>query len=242
MLRINFDRFNALEHRIHGTLCEAVKVEENIKINRAAEICGCTASKVSKFVRKTGFASYKDYIGFLYGDAPRIRKGSAASPSTEMERIRNFVDTFDIKIVDEFIVLLNKYDKIILFGYGPSLICAQYFEYKLRIVTSKAVMTAPDEATARTLLDDKSLLIVFSTTGKFASFGGIFDYAKEKSAGSLLIAEEYNTSLLSDCEQVIYLTIATQNESYKPYEKSRIVFFIFIEEVVLRLMAAGGKG
>jgi len=232
MLRLDSGKFNSLERRIHNSLIEAAKLEDNIKITRAAEICGCSVSKISKFVKKYGFASYKDYVRYIYGNAPDQRKSSA-----ELMRIRDFVDGFDVGIVDSFIELFDKYDKVILFGYGPSLICAQYFEYKLRIATSKAVMTAVDEATAMTLLDEKSLLIVFSTTGKFRSFSEIFAFAKERKSGALLIAEEYNTSLLSDCENIIYLTKTTQGDEFLPYEKSRIVFFVFIEEVILRFLS-----
>ena len=232
MLRLDAGGLNNLELRIHNSLTEAAKSEANIKINRAAEICGCSVSKISKFVKKLGFGTYKEYVGFIYGEAPRSKRTSA-----ELERIRDFADSFDPEIVDEFVKRLDEYDKIILFGYGPSLLCAQYFEYKLRIATSKTVMTAADEATAMILLDDKSLFIVFSATGKFKSFSELLAFAGEKSAGVLLIVEEYNPSLLSDCDSIIYLTKSTQGDEIPPYEKSRIVFFIFIEEVILRLLA-----
>jgi len=193
MLKLDISKLSSLEYRIHNTLIDAAKNEESIKIKRAAEICGCSVSKISKFVKKYGFSTYKEYIGFIYGKSPQIKKSSE-----ELVRIRDFIDSFDISIVDDFIDMLNKHEKIILFGYGPSFICAQYFEYKLRIVTSKSVMTASDEATVKTLLDDKSFLIVFSATGRFKSFSDIFAFAKEKSAHTLLISEEYNTSLLND--------------------------------------------
>ena len=233
MLKLDAGGFNSLEMSIHTSLTEAVKTEPNIKIKRAAELCGCSVSKISKFGNKLGFRSYKEYISYICGDLPK-----ADNTSAELTRIRDFVDNFDSGIVDDFIQLLDKYDKIILFGYGPSLICAQYFEYKLRIVTSKSVMTATDEATAMNLMDDRSLFIVFSTTGKYRSFSGLFACAERKNAGRLMIAEEYNTSLLGDCGNILYLTKSTQGENFPPYEKSRIVFFIFIEEVLLRLLAA----
>jgi len=233
MLILDAGGFNSLEMSIHLALTEAVKTEPNIKIKRAAEICGCSVSKISKFGNKLGFKSYKEYISYICGDKPKEKNASA-----ELTRIRDFVDSFDSGIVDDFIRLLDKYDKIILFGYGPSLICARYFEYKLRIVTSKTVMTATDEATAKNLMDDRSLFIVFSTTGKFRSFSELFACAEEKRAGRLMIAEEYNTALLDICGNVIYLTKSTQGENVPPYEKSRIVFFIFIEVVLLRLLAA----
>lgn len=231
MMRVDTARLNELELRIHNALSDATMAEDGIKINRAAEICGCSVSKISKFAKKFGFATYKEYIAFIYGKAPRARRNSA-----ELVRIKRFIDSFDMQVVDDFIELLGRFEKIILFGYGPSLICAQYFEYKLRVVTSKSVMTAADEATAKILLDDKSLFIVFSATGRFKSFSDIFAFAKRRGAEALLIAEEYNAALLRDCDSIIFLTDTTQGEDFMPYEKSRSVFFIFIEEVLLRLL------
>lgn len=231
MTRIDSAKLNELERRIHRTLSASVKNEEKIGIGRAAEICGCSVSKISKFARKFGFATYKEYIGFLYGKAPLLKESSA-----ELTRIRDFIDAFDTRIVDEFIGILDKYDKIILFGYGPSLICAQYFEYKLRIITSKTVVTAVDEATAMVLLDDKSLFIAFSTTGKFKSFSEIFAFADERGSEALLIAEEYNTALLEDCDNIIFLTDSSQRDDLLPFEKTRSVSFIFIEEVLQSLL------
>ena len=230
-MKLDVTKLNKLEQRIHQTLSDSAKAEENIKIKRAAEICGCSVSKVSKFSKKFGFTTFKEYMGYLYGKEPQKKECSA-----ELMRIRDFIDGFEPRIVDDFIGLLDRYDKIILFGYGPSLICAQYFEYKLRIVTSKSVMTAADEATARTLLDDKSLFIAFSATGKFKSFSEILAFANDRGSKALLIVEEYNTSLLDDCDSIIFLTNTTQVEDFLPYEKSRSVLFIFIEEVLLRLL------
>ncbi|HHW22016.1 MAG TPA: hypothetical protein GXX26_03915 [Clostridiaceae bacterium] len=49
--------------------------------------------------------------------------------SSELERLKNFIDNFDAALVDQFAELVQAHEKIILFGYRPSFICAQYFEY-----------------------------------------------------------------------------------------------------------------
>ena len=131
---------------------------------------------------------------------------------------------------------MNSYEKIILFGYGPSFIATQYFEYKLRINTNKFVIAVPDEISVESLLDDKSLLVIFSTTGKFKSFERINNLAKEKNCQVLLIVEEYNESLLTNYNKIFWMSKFLQPDNLKPYEKSRIVFFIFIEEVIQRII------
>ena len=86
------------------------------------------------------------------------------------------------------------------------------------------------------LLDDKSLLVIFSTTGKFKSFERINNRAKEKNCQVLLIVEEYNASLLTNYNKIFWMSKFLQPDILKPYEKSRIVFFIFIEEVIRHII------
>jgi len=231
MININFNKLNDLEKKINETLTALSKNTSTITITQAAEACACSVSKISKFVKKLGFDNYKQYIDFLYGKEIPQKKSSL-----ELERIKNFIDAFDIALVDEFIELMNAYEKIILFGYGPSFICTQYFEYKLRIHTNKFVIAVPDEISVESLLDDKSLLVIFSTTGKFKSFNRINNLSKEKNCQVLFIVEEYDASLVNNYSKIFWMSKFPQPDDLKPYEKSRIVFFIFIEEVIQHII------
>jgi DNA-binding MurR/RpiR family transcriptional regulator len=232
MVNIDFNKLNPLEKKINETLITFSKNVSTITINQAAEACDCSVSKISKFAKKLGFNNYKQYIDFLYGKELPENKSSI-----ELERIKNFIDAFDISLVDDFIELMNSYEKIILFGYGPSFICTQYFEYKLRINTNKFVIAVPDEISVESLLDDKSLLVIFSATGKFKSFDRINNLSKEKKCQILLVVEEYNASLISNYNKIFWLSKFPQPDDLRPYEKSRIVFFIFIEEVIQHIIS-----
>ncbi|CAH1059813.1 MurR/RpiR family transcriptional regulator [Paenibacillus pseudetheri] len=229
MVHVDVTKLNPLESKIHNVLIHASKYEKDIKITRAAELCNCSVSKISKFVNKLGFTNYKQYIHYVYGYEIIQKKHSS-----ELERIKHFIENFDDTLVDKFIEQLNNHDKIILFGYGPSYICAQYFEYRLRLVTNKVVIGLQDEITAINLLDENSLMIVFSTTGQFKAFDSMYEIAKSKNSSFLLLLEEFNTALLKTYDNIIFLTNSIQSEAL-PYEKSRTVFFIFIEEIIQRL-------
>lgn len=231
MINIDVNKLNTLEHKINETLIKCSKENSNLKIAQAAKVCGCSVSKISKFVKKLGFNNYKQYMDFLYGYETPPKESS-----NELERIKNFIDDFDLSLVDKFIDLMNSHDRIILFGYGPSFICAQYFEYKLRIATNKFVISAPDEISVERLIDNKSLLVIFSATGKFKSFEKIYNYSKSHNCKVLLIVEEYNTSLLSTYDNIFLLSKSFQSSDLKPYEKSRTIFFIFIEEVIQHII------
>jgi len=227
MVNIDVGRLNKLERAIHDTVMREAKQDGILRITEAARLCGVSPSKISKFVNKLGFKNYKSYLDFICGKDQVEKKESA-----ELVRLKESLENFDMAVVDTFFALLNRYDRVILFGYGPSLICAQYFEYKLKVITQKFVMAVNEENTVKTLLNKETLLVVFSTTGRFRSFSELCSYAREKNSGCVLIAEEYNTELLNDHDNIIFLTKSFQKNSLAPYEKSRALFFIFIEVVL----------
>lgn len=228
---IDLDKLNTLERDIYHRLMLYTKDNKGLKITQAAELCGCSTSKISKFVKKLGFDNFKQFVSFTQGETPPQKKNA-----TELERIRDFTENFDTEMVDTFVSMLDNYEKIVLFGYGPSYICAQYFEYKLRIHCDKFVVAIPDMITAMRQLDDTTLLVVFSATGRFASFKTICDQAKQVGCDIVLLVEEYNPALLEDYDNIFFLTESTQSSELRPYEKSRTIFFIFIEEVIFRLI------
>ncbi len=228
---LDLNKLNALEKEIYGQLTEYAKDNSTLKITEAAVLCNCSASKISKFVKKLGFDNFKQFVAFIRGETLPLKKSS-----NELQRIRDFTTSFDPQNVDTFISLLDTHKKIILFGYGPSYYCAQYLEYKLRIQSDAFIMTVPDIVTAENLIDDTTLLVILSTTGHFASFKNICEKTKENGGDIFLIVEEYHPELLHDYDNICFLTDTTQSADLAPHEKSRIVFFIFIEEVIFEII------
>lgn len=231
MINVNSSVLNPLEQQIHAKLQDYSIQHSNIRISEAAELCDCSISKISKFVKKLGFKNYKQYLDFLYG-----REISSEEQSDELTRISKFIDEFDEKNVAELISLIESHDKIILFGYGPSLICAQYFEYRLRTNTNKAIFAVADEISISSMTDESSLLILLTVTGTFHTFENIYNAAKSKACEVAMVVEEYNTDLFKQCDHIFCLSKYNQPVDLLPYEKSRTVFFIFLEEVIQKLM------
>lgn len=237
MINIDFNKLNPLEEQIYHQLLASTKLHSDVKITQAAELCGCSISKISKFVKKLGFTNYKQYMDFLYG-----REVAQKEPSSELERIKHFIDDFDAALVDEFIEMVNDHERIILFGYGPSFICAQYFEYRLRTCSSKFILAVGDEVSVANMVDQNTLLVIFTTTGAFRSFENIYNISKSKGCELLIIAEEYSAALLANCDRFFWLCKYPQPSDLKPYEKSRTVFIIFIEEIIHKLLTAQKAG
>ncbi|WML58732.1 SIS domain-containing protein [Neobacillus sp. PS2-9] len=232
-ININLNKLNDLELAVHSKLSEIIKENDQLKILEAADYCQVSSSKISKLVRKLGFESFKQYKQFLSGQ-PIIHEDR--NISSELERLKDFIDNFDPTLVDEFITLFKKYNRIVLFGLGPSFICVEYFAYKLALVSGKNILVSQGEDHAQHLVDEDTLLIVFSVTGKFASFENLFNSVKAKGAESLLILEEYDNTSALKADHIFYLTQSAQSEKLLPYEKTRTVFFIFIEEILAKLL------
>jgi len=236
MINIDLNNLNPLEQHIYNTLLEYSKSHHKIRITKAAEICDCSVSKISKFVKKLGFKNFKQYLDFLYGkELPQKHH------STELERIKKFIDDVDVGMIDEFLELIRAHDKIVLFGYGPSLICAQYFEYRLRTCSNKMIIAVTDEISVASMVDSATLLIILTVTGKFHSFENVYMEAKNKGCEVAVVVEEYNTSLFTQCDKIFWLSKFPQPSSLLPYEKSRTVFFIFMEEIIQRLLLDSHK-
>ena len=231
MINVNLSVLNPLEQQIHAKLYDYSRQHSNIRISEAAELCDCSVSKISKFVKKLGFENYKQYLDFLYE-----REVPSEDYSDELTRISKFIDNFDEKKVDELISLIESREKIILFGYGPSLICAQYFEYRLRTITNKVIFAVTDEISISSMSDESTLLILLTVTGSFRTFENIYNAAKSKSCQVAMVVEEYNTELFKQCDHIFWLSKYNQPDNLLPYEKSRTVFFIFLEEVIQKLM------
>jgi len=72
-------------------------------------------------------------------------------------------------------------------------------------------------------------------TGTFQSFEDIYHDTKAKGCDVAIVVEEYNTALFKQCDKIFLLAEEPQPSHLLPYEKSRTVFFIFMEEVIQRL-------
>ena len=231
MLSIDETRLNRTERATLRKLSDYASVHPAPTILEAATVCGCSTSHVSKTVRKAGFPGYKEYLRYL-----RSNERPGVRTLDEIERLRRFLDEFDPALVDEVVGLIRSHGKIVLFGYGPSMICAQYVEYKLRFCTQAFVATAPDEHSARSMVDRGSLLLIITTTGRFRSFDAIAHHARSRGADVVVVSEELNPALQELSGRYISLSRHDQSQKLEPHEKTRTVFFIFFEQVVQRIL------
>lgn len=228
MYIVNKDLLNSLEKNIYAILIKEIKQNNTLSITDAGAICNCSPSKISKFVQKLGFKNYKEYLAFIGG------KSVTVIPN-ENERLQKFLDDFNPDIVDHFATHLQKFEKIILFGYGPSFIAGQYFEYKLRNLLDIPIWAVAHETSINDLLSNNNLVIIFSITGQFKSFKELYENIVSKNSKVAFIIEEARTEFLEAYDYTITLSNYVQNPELLPHEKTRTTFFAFIEAVIKQL-------
>lgn len=228
MYIVNKDLLNPLERNIYSILIKEIRINDKLSITDAASICSCSPSKISKFVQKLGFKNYKEYLGFTSGKSLTVI-------SNENERLDKFLENFNPDIVNYFVTYLQKFEKIILFGYGPSFIAGQYFEYKLRNLLDIPIFAVAHETSINDLLSKNTLVVIFSITGQFKSFKELYDDIASKNGKVAFILEEGRTEFLEAYDYTITLSNYLQNPAIQPHEKTRTTFFIFIEAVIKRL-------
>ncbi|WP_264537502.1 MurR/RpiR family transcriptional regulator [Flavobacterium sp. N1736] len=228
MYSVNKELLNSLEKNIYSILIQEIKRNNTLSITDAASICDCSPSKISKFVHKLGFKNYKEYLAFISGK-------TATVITNESERLNKFLENFNSEIIDEFTAYIQKFEKIILFGYGPSFIAGQYFEYKLRNLLEIPIWAVAHETSINDLLSKNNLVIIFSVTGQFKSFKELYENVISKNSKVAFILEENRTEFLEAYDYTITLSNYLQNPELLPHEKTRTTFFAFIEAVIKKL-------
>ena len=230
-MNIDENHLNPLELQIHKTLTQYAAETDTVRIGQAAALCGCSVSKISKFVQKLGFDGYKQYMQFLQG-----REVPKEQQTSELGRVRRYIDDFNDVMVTELLALMESHNNIILFGYGPSFLCAQYFEYRLRIFSNKIIVALSDEISVASIADENTLLIIMTVTGTFQSFQNVYQESKKKGCDVVIVVEEYNTNLFGQCDRIFWLSKYPQPANLLPYEKTRTVFFLFFEELIQQIL------
>ncbi len=231
MISFDTEKLNKLEKSIYEKTELFIKNNPKISITNLAQQCEVSPSKISKTIKKLGFKNFKEYKLFVSGMLDYSKKDC-----TEIDRIKNFLDTFDLELIDDFIKLMEQYEKIIFFGTGPTFSSLYYFTYKLNIVFKKNIFYTNEEIAVDTQLDEKTLLVVFSVSGKYTKYKELSDMVKIKGGEIAFVFEELNTDIEIKENPIFYLTKSFQNSNLQQHEKSRSIFFIFYELIFISLL------
>ena len=232
MIGINHSNLNNLEKNIVENIKNSDKISSKLKIYEAAEIANVSTSKISKLSKKLGFDNYKQFIRYLSNEIPLPQEKEI---TLEDKRIIDFLQNFDISIIDNLIKTVEKYPKVVLVGYGPSFLAIEYFAYQLKLSTKKNIIATSEDVMIENIFDENTILILFSVSGKFKNNSSLLNKISKRGGYIVQILDEYNTNIeIENFSEVIYLTKSHQNPNLLHYEKSRSLFFIFFEKFLQR--------
>ncbi|SET25860.1 MurR/RpiR family transcriptional regulator [Thorsellia anophelis] len=232
MIKVDGAGLNPLEKVIFSDSKLHIRSNSSIKITELAHQLNVSPSKISKFVRKLGFDSFKQYKEFIKVDESLQIK--QRQDSNELARIAKYISSFDNSLVEAFWYKLSACNKLIIYGIGPSFIVAEYFAYRLRIASNIFVLATNEETVVRNSDKEDTKLLILSTTGQFKSFED--DIAGLNYNEIIFLFEELRFFEGLRDHTIYYLTQASGDNSLKPYEKSRTLFFIFLEEVIQKFL------
>lgn len=231
MIKIDYHALNALERKLLDCTREAIEHNATVSITGLSVQFDVSTSKISKFVRKLGFESFKQYKKFIVSGST---ENSDAPPSSELQRIAEYIDEFDDKLAHDFWLKIKDCNKLIIYGLGPSYICADYFAYRLRIVSDVFTLATNEATVVRNSDSQDTKLLILSTTGLFKSFHDELSNLDYKEV--IFLFEEFRHFPKLQKNTLFYLTQSCGDPQLKPYEKSRTLFFIFLEEIIQKFM------
>ena len=226
MVKIDFSKLNSLEKKIYVEIEPIIKKNHHISITELSILSKVSTSKLSKFSKKCGLESFKQFKNYIAG----IEQVEPQKSSIEIQRVREYLNNFDYKMVEQFVDQIKNCKKLIIFGYGPSFFCAEYFAYRLRTLTNIFVTVTHEDAIIENSANQDTILLVLSCTGKFKSFDELVN--KLNYHRVIFIFEEFRHFPQLNQHSIFYLTTDTGNPNLLPYEKSRTLFFIFLEEIL----------
>lgn len=222
-----YKNLNELEREIYDTLKIEVRADRNLKIIQAAKLCNVSTSKISKFCKKLGFENYKQYKIYI-----STNKIESTTQSAELNRISNYIKTFNQKDLRNIHRKFTDCNRIVLYGFGPSLIALEYFAYRLRMNSNIDIITTSDETVLECALNKETLVLIYTVSGKFRSFEKIVNLSKKFKSRLLILQEELDLNTKVKPKDIFYLTNTCQYSHDLPYNKTRTIFFIFIEELI----------
>ncbi|CNH95759.1 putative DNA-binding transcriptional regulator [Yersinia aldovae] len=231
MIKVDYTNLNVLERKLLDSTKECIQHNSTVTITELSTQLDVSTSKISKFVRKMGFESFKQYKRFLISgqaESPQIK------PSDELQRISEYIANFDDNLAHDFWLKIKDCNKLIIYGLGPSFICADYFAYRLRIFSDVFTLATNEITTVRNADNKDTKLLVLSTTGLFQPFDDEISGLNYKEI--IFLFEEFRYFPKLQKNMLFYLTNSCGNSTLKPYEKSRTLFFIFLEEIIQKFI------
>lgn len=255
LLFLNSSKENDINYNIAITMLRNIRSIPEMSINKLADICFTSPAAITRFCHKLGYSNlieFKENIKINIGhyneglmkpkaisyDLSRedILKNMSLEIIDEIETSKSFID---LKIVDRVIELIFNSNNVCIFGTQFSQLMAQDLQRKL-VNLSKLIYHANDVQEQERLaedLDENSLAILISPTGRFLLYHEKLWKKIEKSPATVVvITEKKKPEYIKRSDYIIYLPPRNDSNEYVQnhrYDLSFLIEYIYVRYGIL---------
>lgn len=249
LLFLNSSKENDINYNIAITMLRNIHSIPSMSINKLADLCFTSPAAITRFCHKLGYSNlieFKENIKINIGhyneglmkpkamhyDLPRedILNNMSLEIINEIETFKSFID---LKVIDRVVELIFNSNNVCIFGTQFSQLMAQDLQRKLANI-SKLIYHANDVQEQERLadeLDENSLAILISPTGRFTLYHERLWGKIEKSPATVVvITEQHKADYIKRSDYIIYLPPRNDSNEYVQnhrYDLSYLIEYIY---------------
>ncbi|MBU5455505.1 MurR/RpiR family transcriptional regulator [Caproiciproducens sp. MSJ-32] len=249
LLFLNSSKENDINYNIAINMLKNIRLIPDMSINKLADLCYTSPAAITRFCHKLGYSSlieFKRSIKINININEELIKKNTIDNNVSREiildnmtnqiinEINNLKNFLDLKIVDRVIELIYSKNNICIFGTQFSQLMAQDLQRKLANL-SKLIFHAIDVQDQEKLadtLDENSLAILISPTGKFLEYHErLWKKIKRSSTSLVVITERKIAEYEKRSDYIIYLPPKNNSNEYPQshrYDLSFLIEYIYI--------------
>lgn len=251
LLFLNSSKENDINYNIAITMLRNIRSIPDMSINKLANICFTSPAAITRFCHKLGYSNlieFKENIKInigsyteglmkpkaMYYDISRedMLNNMSLEIINEIETFKSFID---LKIVDRVVELIFNSNNVCIFGTQFSQLMAQDLQRKL-VNLSKLIYHANDVQEQERLadeLDENSLAILISPTGRFTIYHErLWEKIEKSPATVVVITEKHKSEYIKRSDYIIY--IPPRNNSHEYVQSHRYDLSYLIEYIYVR--------
>lgn len=255
LLFLNSSKSNDINHSIAITLLRNVSIIPNMSINKLSDLCYTSPAAITRFCHKLGYTNFIEFkenikinINNYNEDLMKTKAINYDINRTDLldnmsneivNEVNAFKQSIDLKLVDHIIELIYSYKNVCIFGTQYSQLMAQNLQGRLASL-SKIIYHANDVQEQEKLassMDESSLAILISPTGRFTIYHERLWNAIENSSATLVvITENENPKYTNRSNYIVYLPKRETTCEYiqaHTYELNFLVEYIYLRYGVL---------
>lgn len=250
LLFLNSSKSTDINYNIALTMLKNIKSISDMSINKLADICYTSPATITRFCHKLGYSNFIQFkenikiyidtynVGLMKPNAifyDMSRENILSSMASEINlEIENLKNSLDLKIVDRVVELIYSSNNVCLFGTQFAQLMAQDLQRKLANL-SKIVYHGNDVQEQERLaenLDENSLAILISPTGRFTLYHeNLWSKIEKSSSTVVIITEDKKPEYEKRSKYIIYLPSYSSNSDYTQrhgYDLHYLIEYIYL--------------